>query len=217
MSSGEWSDMLMRREEIEYDLPEEEARGEHYVAADINRFRQSWYFVHLFASFHRVTETTTCTHTFLKTPGAFSLARAAHDLTPDVLKDLMLKKEKEGGHVSMQSIFSDKSVPNEVKKGLSAFSQSTAGLVGSNGHRRLCQHEGVAYTLAFGPPLVFVTPNLADTRQPLLLVVQNHEFRFEDDLPSYREMSERLAKDPAGQAIVFEVMISLLARVGRSP
>ena len=57
-----------------------------------------------------------------------------------------------------------------------------------------------------------MTPNLADTRQPLLLVVQNHEFRFEDDLQSYREMSERLAKDPVGQAIVFEIMITLFFR-----
>ena len=48
MSSGEWSDMLWRTEEMEYDLPEEEARGEHYVAADINRFRQTHYSVHLF-------------------------------------------------------------------------------------------------------------------------------------------------------------------------
>ena len=54
----EWADMLWRREEMEYDLPEEEARGEHYVARPINRFRGSWYFLHLVASFWRQTETS---------------------------------------------------------------------------------------------------------------------------------------------------------------
>ena len=81
--------------------------------------------------------------------------------------------------------------------------------MGSDGYRRLLRHEGVAYTLCFGPPLIFTTPNLADTRQPLLLIVQGEEFRLEDELPSYREMVERLAQDPAGQAIVFELMIQL--------
>ncbi len=54
----------------------------------------------------------------------------------------------------------------------------TSGILGSNGHRKLLQREGVAYTLYLGPALVFLTPNLADTKQPLLLVVQGEEFYF---------------------------------------
>ena len=70
----------------------------------------------------------------------------------------------------------------------------------ADGNRRLLQKEGVAYTLAFGAPLVFVTPNLADTKQPLFLIVQGQEFRVEEELPAYREMVERLAQGPIGQA-----------------
>ena len=90
-----------------------------------------------------------------------------------------------------------------------ALHQSTGSLIGSDGYRRLLLKEGIAYTLCFGPPLIFCTPNLADTRQPLLLVVQGEEFRLDEELPSYREMVERLAQDPAGQAVVFELMIQL--------
>ena len=82
-------------------------------------------------------------------------------------------------------------------------------MLGSDGHRRLLRHEGVAYTLCFGPTLVLITPNLADTKQRLLLVVQGEEYHMDDDLPSYREMAQRLAEDPAGQAFVFELMIWL--------
>ena len=34
--------------------------------------------------------------------------------------------------------------------------------MGSDGHRKLLQREGVAYTLRYGPALVFTTPNIAD-------------------------------------------------------
>ena len=58
--------------------------------------------------------------------------------------------------------------------------------------------------------MVFTTPNLADTKQPLLLIVQGEEFVLDQDLQvPYREMVQRVAADPVGQAIVFELMIRL--------
>ena len=57
--------------------------------------------------------------------------------------------------------------------------------------------------------MIFTTPNLADTKQPLLLV-QGQEVRLDQDLQvPYREMVQRVAADPIGQAIVFELMIRL--------
>ena len=110
----------------------------------------------------------------------------------------------------MQSLLSDKEVPQQFRRAMSALHQSTSNLVGSNGHRQLLQQEGVAYTLRYGPALCFLTPNLADSRQQLLLVVQGEEFRLEEDVSTtYREMAERLARDPAGQTFVFELMIRL--------
>ena len=67
----------------------------------------------------------------------------------------------------------------------------------------------------FGPPVIFCTPNLADNKQPLLLVVQGEEIRLDEsmlegsDLPRYRDMMRRLARDPVGQTRVFELMMRL--------
>ena len=41
---------------------------------------------------------------------------------------------------------------------------------------------GEAYTLRFGPPVQFVTPNLADIKRPLILIVQGEQYNFDSDL-----------------------------------
>ena len=203
----EWINMLWRREEAEYDVEE----GEQYEAAVINRFRRSWYDLHLFASLWRVTETTTSVHTFMKTPGAFGYASKCAQITPKMLKDTILRQEqKSKGKTSLHSILADKDLPAQLRTALTSLHQATASLVGSDGHRKLLQREGVAYTLRYGPALVFTTPNLADNKQPLLLIVQGEPIEFDADVGnSYREMTERLAADPVGQAIVFELMMQL--------
>ena len=67
----------------------------------------------------------------------------------------------------------------------------------------------------FGPPVIFCTPNLADTKQVLLLVVQGVDVRLDDteldevELPRYRDMMQRLARDPVGQTRVFELLMRL--------
>ena len=62
---------------------------------------------------------------------------------------------------------------------LNAIQAATANVIGTDGHHRLCRHEGHAYMSLFDPPVVFMTPNLADTTQPLLLVVQGLEIRLD--------------------------------------
>ena len=51
--------------------------------------------------------------------------------------------------------------------------------------------------------------NPADNKQPLLLLVQGGDMDLKIPLPSFREMTQRLASDPAGQAIVFELLIRI--------
>ena len=199
--------MLWLREEAEYDTTE----CENYKAAAINRFRRSWYDLHLFTSFWRVTETTSSVHTFMKTPGAFGYASKCAQITPKMIEDAMLRQEQTSkGKTSLQSILADKDLPSQLRTALTSLHQATASLVGSDGHRKLLQREGVAYTLRYGPALIFTTPNLADNKQPLLLLVQGEPVEFDADVGnSYREMTERLAADPVGQAIVFELMMRL--------
>ena len=67
----------------------------------------------------------------------------------------------------------------------------------------------------FGPPLIFCTPNLAGTKQMLFLVVEGVEVSLDADdldaetLPKYRDMMQRLARDPVGQTLVFELTMRL--------
>ena len=203
----EWINMLWRREEAEYDVEE----GENYEAAAINRFRTSWYDLHLFTSFWRVTETSSSVHTFLKTPGAYGYTSKCAEISPEILEQAILRREQASkDKTSLASLMADKDIPSQLRTALSSLHQATASLVGSDGHRKMLQREGVAYTLRYGPALIFVTPNLADNKQPLLLIVQGERFDFDTDVENnYREMAQRLAADPVGQAIVFEEMMQL--------
>ncbi|CAK0792583.1 unnamed protein product, partial [Prorocentrum cordatum] len=202
---------LLTREETEYDVPADE---EKYVARPISRFRSSWYDVHLLCSFWRVTETTNSTYTFMKTPGAFGAARACADITPEMIEEVQLRAQQTGGKATLRGILKDKDTPNEVRKAFATLGQAAASQVGSDGHRRELRGEGEAYALRFGPPVQFVTPNLADTKQPLILIVQGEEYTFDNDLTeaeqvTFSEMSQRIAVDPVGQAVVFELMMRL--------
>ena len=145
----------------------------------------------------------------MKSPGAFGMARACSSLSSGMLEEVMLKAQQTAGTTSLQSVLSDKDTSQQVKSALRSLHQATASLIGSDGHRRELRGEGEAYTLRYGPPLQFITPNLADNKQYLILCVQRevHWFLLEDR--SFREMTQRVARDPVGKAIVFELMIRL--------
>ena len=84
-----------------------------------------------------------------------------------MIEDAILRQEQTSkGKTSLQSILADKDLPSQLRTALTSLHQATASLVGSDGHRKLLQREGVAYTLRYGPALVFTTPNMADNKQP---------------------------------------------------
>ena len=76
----------------------------------------------------------------------------------------------------MQGILNDKDTPQQLRTAFRSLHQDTASLVGSDGYRRELRGEGEVYTLKYGPPLQFITPNLAETKQHLFLVVQGEGF-----------------------------------------
>ena len=117
----DWITVLYRREEMEYSLPEEESKGEFFEAAPINRFRTSWYDIHLTNSFWRVTETSKSVHTFMKTPDAYGYAKACAHVTPAMLEDAMLRIEQSGGKPSLQSMLADKSLPQQLRAALTSL------------------------------------------------------------------------------------------------
>ena len=105
----------------------------------------------------------------MKTPGAFGYARKCAEIAPQMLENAILRQEQTSkGKTSLQSVLADKDLPSQLRTALTSLHQATASLVGSDGHRKLSQREGVAYTLRYGPALIFATPNCADNKQPLL-------------------------------------------------
>ena len=69
-----------------------------------------------------------------------------------------------GRGAGLKEALSHPDVPQNVKKALRAMLISNATIVGSDAHRTTLRHISSSYRLLFGPPLVFVTPNFADTR-----------------------------------------------------
>ncbi|CAK0838914.1 unnamed protein product [Prorocentrum cordatum] len=169
------------REEMEYDVSADEEKSR-----PISRFRSSRYDVHLLSSFWRVTETTNSTYTFMKTPGAFGAARACADITPDMIEEVQLRAQQTGGKATLHGILKDKDTPNEVRLAFATLGQATASQVGSDGHRRELRGEGEGEEYTFGNGLT------------------------EAEQVTFSEMSQRIAADPVGQAVVFELMMRLL-------
>ena len=56
---------------------------------------------------------------------------------------------------------------------------------------------------------------MADTKLLILLIAQGEKVALDSDtlepdtLPTYRQMMQRLARDPVGQTLFFELMMSL--------
>ena len=101
LTIGEWTELLWRREELEYDLPTDR---EKYVASPLSRFRSAWYDLHLTASFWQRSETTKSIHAFLKTPGAFTYARGVQDISPEMLSEFILHEQMSEGHQGRRSV-----------------------------------------------------------------------------------------------------------------
>ena len=199
---------------MEYGLDTEETPFR--VRADpsepeVNRFAGDWVTLHLFATSLFLTERHRSAFAWLKNGGMKEAEKLQH-LTSEALAS-SARLGVRGGNI--QSIIANKEVPQLVREALNAMQMACADVIGTDGHRRLCRHEGVAYMAMLGPPVVFCTPNLADTKQMLLLVVQGVEVRLDASeadqavLPRYRDMMQRLARDPVGQTLVFDLVMRL--------
>ena len=58
----------------------------------------------------------------------------------------------------------DDGVMGLVRSASHLFNLIMGKVVGSNGYRIACRHEFSAYTIFWGAPLIFCTPNMADNR-----------------------------------------------------
>ena len=205
---------MLLREEMEYDLPTD--KDKFTVRAkdtdpEINRFAGDWITHHIFSSLRVLASQQESTHAFLKN-GGIGWASKVRKLTPELLAE-SARVGSMGDDI--KAIAQNRNTPQLVREALNMMQMATSHVLGTDGHRRLCRHEGNAYTTLFGPPLEFCTPNLADGKQCLLLVVQNEKIYLDASMdeeyvfPKYRDMLVRLAKDPVGQTLVFHLIMTL--------
>ena len=76
-----------------------------------------------------------------------------------------------------------------------------SSIVGTNAHRTTLRHVNTSYKLLFGAPLVFTTPNFADTRSVILSLlyegasIDRWSLLHQDSpqMPSAEEMMRRVA------------------------
>ena len=69
-----------------------------------------------------------------------------------------------GKGAGLKDALSSDAVSPNVKSALRSMLLSNRDVVGSDAHRTTLRHISASYTRFFGPPLVFTTPNIADTR-----------------------------------------------------
>ena len=163
---------VLLREEVEYDLPSDTEKftvrpGD--TGPEINRFAGDWVTLHILSSLRVLASQQESSHAFL-TNGGIAFASKVRNLKPELLAE-SARVGSMGDDI--KAIAQNRSTPQLVREALNMMQMATAHVLGTDGHRRLCRHEGNAYTALFGPPLEFCTPNLADGKQCLLLVVQN--------------------------------------------
>ena len=162
---------------------------------EINRFAGDWVTHHIFSSLRVLASQQESTHAFLKN-GGIAWASKVRNLTPELLAE---SARSAGAGDDLKAIAQNRNTPQLVRDALNMMQMATAHVLGTDGHRRLCRHEGNAYTILFGPPLAFCTPNLADGKQVLLLVAQNEHVYLDQSLdsarvlPKYRDMLLRVA------------------------
>ena len=108
-------------------------------------------------------------------------------------------------------------VPERVKRAMRALLLCMSSNVGSNAHRTMLRHVNVSYKLLFGAPLVFTTPNVSDTKNPIMNLMYMgqcvNSWRLLEaeapEMPSAEEMLRRVARDPVSQAQFFHMMVML--------
>ncbi|CAK0842650.1 unnamed protein product [Prorocentrum cordatum] len=206
------------REEMEYTLDTDEEKPYRVRKNDddpeVNRFAADWVSLHMFATLQFLTKRHQSAFDFLK-KGSMKWAEKVQHLTTDALA-AAARVHAGGGGVA--ALASNANVPNVVRDALNIMQMAVADVVGTDGHRRRCRHEGVAYMALFGCPLIFATPNIADTKQPLFVRVEGQEIPLDDQsipglrsdvIPKYRDMMRRVAQDPVGQPVRFELIMRL--------
>lgn len=122
----------------------------------------------------------------------------------------------EGG--TLRDVLRSVDCDKDLKEALSEPRIFTSDVVGSDGARAQLRHEQNGFSLKFGPSGAFVTPNLADVRSPVVVLLhgggveERYTVNLMDEcpvMPSARDMLQIVAQDPVAQARYFIIAMRL--------
>ena len=225
----------LRREELEYDMYE----GENYQACcygenfwenkpdtakllqtiasaeerteraaepktsifGVNRFRKSPPCIMVMATFWKLMSGFLAVNVGMKIPGVVGQLRELAELP----EHLTVLSAQEGENDGVQAL---------IRRVSHLFNLIMGQVVGTDGYRIGNRHKFTAYTLFFGSPIIFCTPNLADNRNVLILLTQDQEIKLDlsadpDLTIGYEELRLKVVNDPVGQCLIVELLLRL--------
>ena len=97
----------------------------------------------------------------------------------------------------------DSGIMGLVRSASHLFNLIMGKVVGSNGYRIAFRHEFSAYTIFWGAPISFCTPNIADNRNFAILLTQDGFVNLDKDADmhlaiKYEQLRLRVVNDPVG-------------------
>ena len=96
------------------------------------------------------------------------MKKVLEDLGPLHTEELYEALGHLGKNAGLREVFASPDVSERVKGAMRNLMLCMKNVVGSNAHRTTLRHINTSYKFLFGPPLVFTTPNIADTRNPVM-------------------------------------------------
>ena len=167
----------------------------------VNRFRKDQMTIFVLSTFWRLMAGFTAINIGMRIPGVLRKLKALANMPSQVVLASAAAGDKDG----LMSL---------VREATHLFNLVMGKVVGSNAYRISSRHAFSAYTIFFGTPLIFCTPNIADNRNFLILITQGERVNLDIDADvdlqiSYAQLRLRVVNDPVGQSIVVELLLRL--------
>ena len=198
---------LQIREELEYSLPED---AFPYNAKSPNRFVRSDILALMHDTKRRLGIITGARACLSRAGFRADVANMAKITVEDFLAA--------SNAATASDALVDPTVSDSAKACLKSLLFATAAVPGTEGYRVRQRHLGVSMNILFNPCVLFFTLNFSDTRSPIFLKLDSGPSRsidlFNNDIqmPSLREMHERIARNPCAQGRFFLLKHELFIR-----
>ena len=150
-------DKLLRRAQQAKNHEIREPTTDPSCMFGINRFRKDPVTLFVLSTFWRLMAGFTAVNIGMRIPG---IQHKLKELAALPAALLVMSAEAGDNH----------GVMGLIRSASHLFNLIMGKVVGSNGYRISCRHQFSAYTIFFGPPLIFCTPNIADNRNFIILL-----------------------------------------------